>query len=78
MATGRGLRPARVSFLTSPNADHHSRLADKSLLSFIQRKKRLDSSPSKTSTSSAKENPDEVIFMLFKYMLLLTLIVSII
>ncbi|CAG9863585.1 unnamed protein product [Phyllotreta striolata] len=59
MATGRGLRPAKVSFITNPDVDHQTRLADKSLLSFIQRKKRSDNSPSKAGSSYSKENQDE-------------------
>ncbi|XP_056646341.1 uncharacterized protein LOC130451386 isoform X1 [Diorhabda sublineata] len=58
LQTGRGLRPATVSFLTSPNVDHQSRLADKSWSKFIHRKKHTDSSPSKQSNNS-KENADE-------------------
>ncbi|XP_028155473.1 uncharacterized protein LOC114349332 isoform X2 [Diabrotica virgifera virgifera] len=58
--TGRGLRPAAVSFLNSSNTDHSSRLSEKSSHSFIRRKKRSDTSPSKqVSQSSVKDNPDE-------------------
>ncbi|XP_072389073.1 uncharacterized protein mute isoform X1 [Diabrotica undecimpunctata] len=58
--TGRGLRPAAVSFLNSSNTDHSSRLSEKSSHSFNRRKKRSDTSPSKqVSQSSVKDNPDE-------------------
>ncbi|KAJ8942700.1 hypothetical protein NQ318_023432 [Aromia moschata] len=58
--TGRGLRPATVSFLTSPNTDHNIRLLGKAPTSATQRKKRSETSPSKrVSLSPTKENIDE-------------------
>ncbi|KAJ8976865.1 hypothetical protein NQ317_014260 [Molorchus minor] len=57
--TGRGLRPAAVSFLTSPNVDHNIRLLGKTPTTTSQRKKRSETSPSKRVTFLTTENGDE-------------------
>ncbi|XP_019876830.1 uncharacterized protein LOC109604740 isoform X2 [Aethina tumida] len=55
--SGRGLRPATVSFLTNSNKDHNLRLTGKTVQS---RKKRSDTSPSKqVNLSPTKDNVDE-------------------
>lgn len=55
--SGRGLRPATISFPTSPNVDHNIRLngkpsssASSSSAAASQRKKRSETSPSKQVT----------------------------
>lgn len=55
--SGRGLRPATISFPTSPNVDHNIRLNGKPS---FQRKKRSETSPSKQGGPlSLKECIDE-------------------
>ncbi|CAH0551760.1 unnamed protein product [Brassicogethes aeneus] len=57
--SGRGLRPATVSFLTNTNKDHNMRLNGKSS-GLHPRRKRSDTSPSKQVTvSPSKDNGDE-------------------